>query len=407
MIRSSITHYKDRKSPWIVRWYDPIDPMTGDQKRRFKAFRTKWEAEDFKAEQTQKLKAGEIPSRPSEITLDQLSHEFIKNWNPSASLSTIDLYKQTLERLKEYYGRQHRIRTITPRDADAFLAAQKHYKHKRTKKLSVYTKLQIVRMCKCIFTTAEKWHWIRESPFKHAKLPKPSTKRWHRMTVPEYRKLLKVAPNLRWQCLYALAYTGGARIGELHNLTWHDIDFKTGRMNIENRDGTDTMAPFVVKTKEARYVQLPADTIRILKEYKKQAPIGVPYILFTRQRYDNVMAKWRKCQKTGDTWDPKLMTNNIRREFLIHVKRAELKFNGSFSIHTFRKCCAQNWADHLPPNVVKFYMGHSTIETTNRFYSIVDESHLDWTKKATDKMLEPDDTDSQDKNDRRSEKDEE
>ena len=42
------------------------------------------------------------------------------------------------------------------------------------------------------------------------------------MTVSEYRRLPAVAPNLRWQSLYALLYTSGARVGELHNMTWAD-----------------------------------------------------------------------------------------------------------------------------------------------------------------------------------------
>ncbi len=81
------------------------------------------------------------------------------------------------------------------------------------------------------------------------------------------------------------------------------------------------------------------------------------------------------------------MVNNVGRDFKAHAKRAGLRFNGSFTIHTFRKTCAQNWADYLPANVVKFYLGHSKLETTNRFYSIVDESHTAWTKKVMDKML--------------------
>jgi len=81
------------------------------------------------------------------------------------------------------------------------------------------------------------------------------------------------------------------------------------------------------------------------------------------------------------------MVNNVLRDFRIHAKRAGIQFNGEFTIHTFRKSCAQNWADRLPANVVKFYLGHSKLETTNRFYSIVDESHMAWTKQAMDELL--------------------
>jgi len=43
----------------------------------------------------------------------------------------------------------------------------------------------------------------------------------------------------------------------------------------------------------------------------------------------------------------------------------------------------------LPANVVKSYLGHSSIDTTNRFYSIVDESHVALTKQVMDRMLQP------------------
>ncbi len=41
-----------------------------------------------------------------------------------------------------------------------------------------------------------------------------------------------------------------------------------------------------------------------------------------------------------------------------------------------------------PANVVKFYLGHSSMSTTNKYYSIVDESHMEMTQKVMDKMLQ-------------------
>ena len=79
--------------------------------------------------------------------------------------------------------------------------------------------------------------------------------------------------------------------------------------------------------------------------------------------------------------------DHVRRELKNHARRAGIRFNAKFSIHTFRKTCAQNWADYLPPNVVKFYLGHSDMNTTNRFYSVVDESHTTRTKQVMDNLL--------------------
>ena len=218
-------------------------------------------------------------------------------------------------------------------------------------------------------------------------MPKPGTKRWHRLAVSEYRRLLEVAPTLRWKVFYALVFTSGARFGELFNLTWADVDFGRGRMILKNREGSDIMPPFSVKDKDERFVQLPTETLDPLTQYQQEAPEGVPYILLTKERYERLLKRWHKYRKQGRSWRNRYMVNNVGRDFKAHAKRAELRFNGSFSIHTFRKTCAQNWADYLPANVVKFYLGHSKLETTNRFYSIVDESHTTRTKQVMDKLL--------------------
>ena len=44
-------------------------------------------------------------------------------------------------------------------------------------------------------------------------------------------------------------------------------------------------------------------------------------------------------------------------------------------MHAFRKSAGQNWANHLPMNVVRELMGHSDIATTADFYSTVTEEH--------------------------------
>jgi integrase len=380
-------HYANRKSPWLVRWYGMIDPKIGKPKRYSKSFRIKRKAEDFRAEKMQEFKKGIKRDRPEEVTLSRLCEEFLRTWNPAAKEATMDLYRSTIERFLNHFGRNCLVRSIGPKDADSFLAAQTHYINEPSKELSDWTRLQITRHSKTIFGIAVRWQWIALNPFTDVRMPKPGTKRWHRLTVPEYRKLLEVAPTLRWKVFYALIFTSGARFGEVFNLTWADIDFERGRMIIENREGSDIMPSLSVKDKEERFVQLPTETLDLLTQYQQEAPEGVPYILLTKERYERVLKMWHKYRKQRRSWRNRYMVNNVGRDFKAHAKRAGLRFNGSFTIHTFRKTCAQNWADYLPANVVKFYLGHSKIEATNRFYSIVDESHTALTKQAMDQML--------------------
>ena len=380
-------HYRNRKLPWLVRWYGEIEPTTGKKKRYGKSFRTKRQAEDFRLEKMQEFKTGIKRDRPDEVTLERLCKDFLKPWNPNAKEATMDLYKLTVVRLLNYFGTECLISSIGPRQADSFLAAQTHYMNKPTKELSDWTRLQIIRHCKTIFGVALRWQWIAQNPFTDVRMLKPGTRRWHRLAISEYRRLLEVAPTLRWKVFYALVFTSGARFGELFNLTWADIDFERGRMIIENREGSDIVPPFSVKDKDERFVQLPTETIDSLSQYQQEALEGVPYILLTKDRYERVLKRWHKYRKQGRSWRNRYMVNNVNRDFKSHAKRAGLRFNGSFSIHTFRKTCAQNWADHLPANVVKFYLGHSKLETTNRFYSIVDESHTARTKQVMDELL--------------------
>ncbi|MFB0553055.1 MAG: tyrosine-type recombinase/integrase [Phycisphaerae bacterium] len=386
-IKVGLYHYANRKLPWLIRWYGEIEPKTGKLKRYGKSFRTKWQAEDFRLEKMQEFKKGIKRDRPEEVALGRLCDDFLKTWNPAAKEATMDLYRSTVERLLSHFGRNCLVRSIGPKEADNFLAEQTHYINEPSKALSDWTRLQITRHCKTIFGVALRWKWIALNPFADVKMPKPGTKRWHRLAVSEYRRLLEVAPTLRWKVFYALVFTSGARFGELFNLTWADIDFERGRMIIENREVSDFMPPFSVKDKEERFVQLPTDTLDLLTQYQQEAPEGVPYILLTKERYERVLKRWHMYRKEEWSWRNRYMVNNVGRDFKSHAKRAGLRFNGSFTIHTFRKTCAQNWADYLPANVVKFYLGHSKLETTNRFYSIVDESHTAWTKKVMDKML--------------------
>ncbi len=380
-------HYTKRKLPWLVRWYGQIDPTIGKPKRYGKSFRTKREAEDFRSEKMQEFKKGLKRDRPEEVTLGRLYDDFLKTWNPAARESTVDLYRSTVQRLLSYFGKNCLVRSIGPREADTFLASQTHYLNDPNRELSEWTRLQIIIHCKTIFGTAVRWQWIAKNPFANVRKPKPGTKRWHRLSVSEYRRLLEATATLRWKLFYALAYTSGARFGELFNLTWADIDFERGRMNIQNREGTNKMPSFLIKDTEARFVQLPTETIDLLAQYQQESPEGVPYILLTKERYERVLKKWHKFRKEGKPWKNRYMVNNVGRDFKVHAKRAGLQFDGAFTIHTFRKTCAQNWADYLPANVVKFYLGHSNINTTNKFYSIVDESHTALTKQIMDKLL--------------------
>lgn len=391
-MKSNISIYKDvrRKKPWVVRWKGNINPATGRQKFYSKAFRTKNEAEDFKAKKHREFVKGSPRDGQKNITLGSFLKEWIEYKKSECTLSSIDLYNLTIKRLKKHFGSTILIKDITAHHLALFISTQK--RERITKKshveLSAATRERFKRHCKTIFNNALIWGYIHTNPSIALKRKETAQQRWHRITVKEYQSLLQVAPTLRWQVFYALAYTSGARLSELFSLTWNDIDFEKGRLIIANREANNEMPPFKIKDFQNRRVPLPSDTIDYLTRYQTEAPEGVPYILLDSDRYDRVKTRWRSLRKKRKPWKNSYMVNNVLRDFKRHFKKAGIAPNGSLTIHTFRKSCGQNWADRLPINVVKEFMGHSSIATTQKYYSQVDAVHERMAAQAIQDMLE-------------------
>jgi integrase len=88
-----------------------------------------------------------------------------------------------------------------------------------------------------------------------------------------------------------------------------------------------------------------------------------------------ILEKWKLCQEEGKPWTNKFMMNNALRDFRVHARRAGVIANGQLTVHCLRKSCGQNWANHLPIHVTMKLMGHSSVTTTQMFYSQVKAYH--------------------------------
>ena len=391
MNNTTVTIQKDsrkRKKPWLVRWYGEYDPAAGKQQRYCKSFKLKTNAEKFQAAKTHEFNQGNERDRKPDAKLSAFCEDWLKSRKTELQPATYDLYAMAITRLKEYFGENAFLKDITPKNAALFLAAQKNrWKGYEDKDLSDWSREQIKSQCKAIFTTAVDWGNITKNPFKTLRRKKLTVKRWHMIIIEEFFALMDVAPSLRWQIFYALAYTSGARFGELFSLTWTDIDFATGSLIIANRDATDDMPPFHVKDHEARTIPLPPFTIDLLTKWQAQAPENVPYVLLTAERYERVKVKWQQFQKAGKSWRNRYMVNNVLRDFKSQARLAGIKPTGTLTIHTLRKSCGQNWADNMSIHVVKELMGHSSIATTQEFYTQVDKEHQARAAQTVQKLL--------------------
>jgi len=161
---------------------------------------------------------------------------------------------------------------------------------------------------------------------------------------------------------------------------WDDIDFHKAEIRIENRRGTTTTPPFMVKDKETRRLPAPEHLLHLLVDLKSYNEVTdqAPYVSLNEQQYHTAVNKRQRYQQQGKPWTNRDMQNNALTTFKRHVRWAGIEPDGSLSIHTLRKCCITNWANSITnPEVVRQLAGHADIKTTMEYYSkVTDEQRL-------------------------------
>jgi len=383
-----VSIYKDASGgKWRVRWFGAYDPDTGKQRRYSKSFSRRKDAEHF-----QKAKAAEFDGGmrrdPCRETLESYCRRWIESKAAIENLrpATVDLYELCFRRLRDHFGPGAQIRQIDRRAAKEFLAALRPLGDRQ--EFGPWSRHRVQRQCRTLFGEAVKDGILPKNPFEGIAKPNCTPRDWYYVKPAEFARLIDKTPKLREKVLYALCYTAGLRLTEALALQWASIDFETGRVRLENRPASGQYPPFELKDSDARTIPLPPMTIDLLTRLNLEAPDGVPFVLMDRQGCENIRRKWADCQKEGRPWMNRYFANNVVRNFHRRVKWAGIDTEGkALTVHTLRKCCGQNWAETLPMNVVKHLMGHSTIATTERFYSTVDDDHYKRAAAAMDKLL--------------------
>ena len=104
---------------------------------------------------------------------------------------------------------------------------------------------------------------------------------------------------------------------------------------IQDRDGTADLPPFHVKDHEDRDILLPRHGLKLLRFWLKARPEGSPLILLTPERYNRVRRRWDEYLATGKPWGNDYMVNNVVRNVQVHATLADLKLEGSLTVHCF------------------------------------------------------------------------
>jgi len=224
---------------------------------------------------------------------------------------------------------------------------------------------------------------LEANPFRKVRFRKPALKTPHVFDLEECNRLIEAtaafAGALDWELLILLALSTGMRRGELLNLTWADLDFKTLIVNVSAKGNTRHTWEWRIKDAEERRLPITKEVADLLLARCGERMKLHPYVFVPAERYQHIQE--RREQGKWTLRDGKCPMNNFDREFRVLLKRAEIE-KGEF--HDLRRTALSRWfANGLSEYDVMNLAGHADFETTHRFYLAVRTDLIDRARAAT------------------------
>lgn len=184
-------------------------------------------------------KGTQSPNRPDRMTLGQFIDQYPDRRRqggngkgylreaPKLAEKTITHHLMTLRYLVKHFGDGKTINSITLADASGFvdvLAAGKlagaRKKSNRQWGFSQQAICGNIRNAKAIFAWAVLFDLVQVNPFSKFDGKAPSTEPKHYVTLQEFHKLYRAAPNQSWRMLFVLCRLTGLRLTAARTLPW-------------------------------------------------------------------------------------------------------------------------------------------------------------------------------------------
>jgi len=383
---------------WTLRWY-------GSDGRRYSESIglvgevTRNAAESRRREKEAKINAGQAPrDRPREITLgDFIEHDL--------AAVALDLKRDSRESIrhagthaKEALGENIPITKIN----QASIGKLKRYVIEE-RGCAPATLAKTLRTLKAMFNRAIEYGFLHENPFARVRMPKTQSRSKRVFSADEIGAMLDVASDPWLRAFVQLAVTSGLRKGELLNLLWQDIDFegcavrvaakRAGTFAVPDR-GEFRILEWTAKSYNERTVPLPEQTLATLMQLQEHGDESA-YVFLSLDRLEKIDA-----ELTGNGLGANYeLMNNLAKRFRtlqreartllaerrgVEVKEVPWPLG---SIHDLRRTYGTAMARVVPIHVLKEYMGHSKIDTTQAFYLAAETRDADTARETLSAFL--------------------
>ena len=191
----------------------------------------------------------------------------------------------------------------------------------------------------------------------------------------QVERMLRYAPDLRWQAIILTARTTGLRRGAILNLTRDNI--RGDYVFVEPKRNTKMTWEWEPKDREIRKVPLVPQLKRIFERLGDSF-----YLLLTKSRYERNIESSRKGLLSERL--RKCPEENFRRKFVAIQKKAFGRQIGDF--HRFRKTYTTIMCGKLPDYFVMRLTGHSNLKTMT-YYLASRESYFDQARQIASEVI--------------------
>ena len=253
---------------------------------------------------------------------------------------------------------------------------------RNTAPLSDKTVIEHHRLISTILTQAEKEMLVPYNAAAKATPPKAAKHDPNYFQPEDISAILKALDTepLKWQLITHLMIVTGCRRGEIMGLQWEKVDLENNRVKIDKAlVSSKSKGTYLgnTKTADVRYLNLPAETMTLLRQHK-------------REQLRLQIANGDRWQHTGFVFttddgshmNPDSITGWLhdfsRRHNLPHINPHAFR-------HTVASVLLANGTDIV---TVSKQLGHASVNTTENFYShIIEENKAKASECIADVLL--------------------
>lgn len=379
--RGSIKLGTKGKNNWRIRIDLPKDIITGKRIQKcFTFYGTKKDAEKFLTEKLRELDTGMLINTKKMKFSEYLDYWIKEVCENKLSITTIDGYKQNIEKhIKPYLGNLE-LDKIMPLHLQNFYTDKlKNGKLNGKGGLSNKSVVTLHRIIHRALEQAVKWQLIIRNVADSVEPPKPKKYKANFLDEKQTNILIEKAKKSDIYIPIMIAVYTGMRRGEILGLKWENVNFNKGYISVEQAlystsNGLEFSSP---KTdKSIRKIAIPKTLINELKKHKiKQAKNKLK--LGSVYQENNVVC----CNENGSLINPK----SFSRKFHTLLKVNKLPI---IRFHDLRHSHASLLVKlGVQPKVISERLGHSNINITMDLYSHVYEETDKKVANMFEKML--------------------